>query len=213
MAGDITSTFGSIFSGAGSMFNTLLIIVGVIVFGLLIIGGLFFFFWTRKRYNLSIEIKKIRSDGKIVLGEWGQGLFNSKRGVLLIKRKHMKAVPCKIIDIKRYLQGEDLMTVIQVGPNDFRPVIAESWTEHIVEYEDEKTHELVKVKESILNIKVDTADNKAWESAYQASSKKAFSIQSMLQMFQIPITIAIVVIAIFVGFAIIWTKIGSMCGR
>lgn len=213
MADNVGSSLTGIFSGTGNVLMTIVIIVGICLLILLVFGGLFALYWYKKRYNLLAEIKMIRSDGKIVLGEWGKGLFNSKRGVLLIKRKKMKAVPIKIIDIKRYLQGLDLVTVIQLGPNDFRPVINDSWTEHIIEYVDEKTGELVKVKEAVLNIKVDTGDNKSWESAYQASSKKAFSISSILQMFQVPIAIAIVLISVFVGFAIIWTKIGSLCGR
>lgn len=208
---DFQSIIGSVTSGGSAVFKWTLIIVGAIVGILLICGLIFLWWWTRKRYNLRAEIKMVRSDGRIVLGEWGKALFNSNKGVLYIKRNKLKAVPIKVIDIRRYLQGNDLITVLQVGAEDFRPVIADSWTEHVVEYENPNTGEIIEQKESVLNIKVDTGLNKPWRSAWESASKRAYSLVSFLQQYATPLAIGIVLIAVFVGFAIIWTRLPTIC--
>ena len=69
------------------------------------------------------------------------------------------------------------------------------------------------IKESILNIKVDTGEYKAWKSSWDSAAKRAYSLQSFLQQFAVPISIAIVLLACFVGFAILFTRIGSVCGH
>lgn len=207
---DFAQTISSVGQGAGTTFYWIIMILVVIVLAVLIIGGLFLWWFTRKRYNLRVEIKMTRSDGGVTIGEWGKGLWNAKRGVLFIKRKGMKQIPIKVVDIRRYLQGNDLVTVMQVGPEDYRPVLNDSYSEHIVEYEDDNGN-VIEQKESILNIKVDTGLNKPWRSAWEAASKKAYSLSTFLQQYSTPISIAIVIIALFVGFAIIWTRLPTVC--
>jgi hypothetical protein len=207
---DFSSVINSVGSGANSTVTWVLIVVGIIVGVILLAGGIFLWWFTKKRYNLRVEIKMTRSDGKISLGEWGKGLFNISKGVLYIKRAKMKAVPIRVIDIRRYLQGSDLITVLQVGPEDYRPVINDSWTEQIVEFEDDKG-KIVEIKESVLNIKADSGLNKPWKSAWESASKKAYSLSSVLQQYATPISIGIVIIAVFVGFAIIWTRLPTIC--
>ena len=168
--------------------------------------------WKKNKYNLRVEVKIPRSDGRLVLAEWARGGFNTKKGVVFIKRDKMKEVPMKVIDIRRYLQGSDLLTVIQVGPEDYRPVLNDSWTVHNTVYEDELGNKQT-IKESILNIKVDTGEYKAWKSSWDSAAKRAYSLQSFLQQFAVPISIAIVLLACFVGFAIIWTRLPSVCGH
>ena len=207
---DFGQTINSVVGGTGSVLFWLIAIVGIVLLILLFAGGLFWWWWAKKRYNLKVEIKMTRSDGKVNLGEWGKGLFNAKKGVLFIKRKGLKAVPIKIIDVRRYLQGNDLITVLQVGPEDYRPVVNDSWIEYVREYEDEKGN-IIEQKESVLNIKVDTGLNKPWKSAWDSASKRAYSLVSFLQQFQTPIAIAVVVLAVFVGIAILWTRLPTIC--
>lgn len=207
--GDVT---GPIFKASQGMM-TWLIIAGIVVVVLLIGGGgMAYYFWNKKRWNLKIEFKIPRSDGQIILGEWGKGMWNANRGVVYLKRDKMKTIPMKVVNITRYLQGSDLMTVLQVGPQDYRPVLNDSWTEHIVEYEDEKG-KVIEQKEAIINIKADTGLNKPWKSAWEAASKKAYSISSFLTQFQTPIAIAIVLIAVFIGISILWVRLPSVCGK
>lgn len=205
--GGITSQTGTVLWGIG-----LIIVVGGTAL-LLIFGG-FLWWWFKKRWNLKVEFKLTRSDGRLTTAEWGKGYFNAKRGVCFVKRPGLRqrAIPIKIFDIRRYVQGDNVITVIQVGSEDFRPVLNESWQEHSVEYVDDETGETKVVKETILNIKVDTGLNKAWKTAFESAAKKAYSLTTFFQQFQVPIAIAIVVISLFVGFAIIWTRLPTVCG-
>lgn len=205
------------------IFIAMLVIIGV---GLLIYWGI-----KRKRWNLKVEIKLTRSDAKITNAEWGKGFYDSRRGVVMIKRpgKGARAIAMKIFDVRKYMQGSDLITVIQAGPDDYRPVLNDSWTQHDVEYIDETRqkkdkdgnlmvyqdgkpiYETTTVKESILNIKTDTGKNKAWRVAWEEAAKNAYTIRSFLKQYQAPISIGIVVVCCFIGFAILWTKLSSVC--
>jgi LPXTG-motif cell wall-anchored protein len=180
----------------------------VILIMLAIIISLFVF---KKKNNLDVEFKLTRNDGRITNAEWGKGNYDAKKGVVYVRRPNMgrfaKGIPIRIFDIRRYLQGDKILTVIQVGPEDYRPVLNDSWTEHVETYKDDKTGEIIEVKESILNIKVDSGLNKAWKAAWDSAAKNAYSIRSLLQQFQTPIAIGIVIICCFVGFAVLWTKI------
>lgn len=210
MAFDETIT--AITSGTSGTLLWVIIIVGFIV-GFLILGGGGFLLWNfKKRYNLRAEIKLPRSDGLITQAEWGKAEFNAKRGVVFLKRKGMRRIPIKVFDIKKYLQGSDLLTLIQVGPEDYRPVLNHSWSETQTVYVDDETGKEEIQKEAIMNIRVDTGLNKAWKSAYDISAKRAYSIQSFLSQFQTPIAIGIVVLCVFVGIAILWSRLPTMCG-
>lgn len=211
MANDINGVISGIASGTGNVFIWTIVIIGVLLTILAVIGGLVAWWWHKRGYFLKAEIKLIRSDGKFVGSEWGSAKYNTNKGVLYVKRKKMRAIPVKILDISKYLQGTDTITMIQLSPTDYRPVLPESYTEYVTEYEDEKTKEIIKVKESILNIKTETGENRAWESAYTRDSKKAYSISSFFQQFAVPITVAIVIIAIFIGFSLIWIRLPSIC--
>jgi hypothetical protein len=178
---------------------------------LVIMAIIGFVVYSRKRWNLNVEFKLTRNDGRITNAEWGKGYYDSKKGVVFVKRpsagKFSKGIPIKIFDIRRYLQGDSIVTVQQVGAEDYRPVLNDSWSEHIVTYQDDKTGEVKEVKESILNIKVDSGANKAWKASWDSAAKNAYSIRSILSQFQTPIAIGIVIICCFVGFAILWSKV------
>ena len=164
--------------------------------------------WNKKRWNLKVEIKLPRSDGKIINGEWGKGYFNSRQGVVYIKRPGFasKKIPLKIFDPKRYLQGSDMITVIQLSPVDYRPILPKSFLEFEVKYEDDDGKETI-VKEAVMNMECDTGASKAWQTAFDAAAKKAYSLQSFMVQFQTPIAIAIVLVAVFVGIAALWTQL------
>ncbi len=194
-------------STVGLMF--MFILIGVIVLILIAVFGTLI--WNKKRWNLKVEIKLPRSDGKIINGEWGKGYFNSKQGVVYIRRPGFMQpkIPLKIFDPKRYLQGADLITVIQLSPVDYRPVLPDSFLECEVKYIDEKTGKVYYQKESIMNIECDTGVSKAWQVAFDAAAKKAYSLSSFFQQFQTPIAIAITLVAVFVGIAALWTQLPS----
>ena len=207
MATDISSFTGAILPSGGTVgLIAMFIIVGIII--VLIMGLISWIIFVRRKWNLNVEIKLPRSDNNIVNAEWGKGYFNPKRGVVYIKRPGLgsKAIPIKIFDPKRYLQGGSLMTVIQLSPLDYRPVLPKSFLEHEIEYEDEKTGEKYIVNEAILKIAVDTGHSKAWSTAFDSASLSAYTIRSFFTQFQMPITIAIVVISVFIGITALWTQ-------
>jgi len=196
-----------------------------------VLGLLYYYLWKKRRWNIKVEIKLTRSDGMITNGEWGQGFYDSKKGVVMIKRpgKGTKAIAMKIFDVRRYMQGTDLLTVIQAGPDDYRPILNSSWSEHEVDYEDidkpltddkgnplmdeagNPCYEIVTIKESILNIKTDSGKNKAWRASFEEAAKNAYTISSIFRQFQTPIAVGIVVVCCFVGFAVLWTKLSGIC--
>lgn len=210
----ISDVIDSISSGSGSSVWLILLIVLIGGSALILLGGGAAWWWFKKRWNLKVEFKLTRSDGKLTAAEWGKGYFNAKRGVVFIKRPgiRQRAIPTPIFDIRKYIQGDNVITVIQVGPEDFRPVLNTSWHEHNVDYVNDETGETKEIKESVLDIKVDPGLNKAWKTAFDMAAKKAYSLTTFFSQFQVPIAIAIVVLAVFVGFAIIWTRLPSICG-
>jgi len=207
MAGIGETLSGVIPSGGVVGLYLIMFIIGIIA--LIFFGGLSLLIWNKKRWNLKVEIKLPRSDGKIVNGEWGKGYFNSKQGVVYIKRPGFmqKKIPLKIFDPKRYLQGTDLLTVVQLSPLDYRPVRPLSFLQYQIKHTDDETGEETMVLESVLDIECDVGADKAWQVAFDAAAKKAYSLQSFFHQFQTPIAIAIVLVAVFVGIAALWTQL------
>jgi len=86
---------GDFFGEAGNIFgiakNALYVLVGV---GVLIICGLiiYYFFYKKKNWNLDVEFKIPRSDGRLTFAEWGRGNYDDKRGCVFVKRKGKKPV-------------------------------------------------------------------------------------------------------------------------
>lgn len=228
---ELGSVVSNIAPTAGSIVGWLIWGAIVLLIVIVVLGLIWYFGWKKRRWNLKVEIKLPRSDGNIINGEWGVGFYDAKRGVVLIKRagKGSKAIAVKIFDVRRYMQGSDLITVIQVGPDDYRPVLNKSYSSHDVEYEDtdfpltntdgtpklneqgEQMYKTVLVKEAVINIQTDTGKNKAWRAAYEEAAKQAYTIGSMFRQYQTPIAIGIVVICCFVGFAVLWGKLSSVC--
>jgi len=205
---DIGGTIsGLVPSGSVVGLIILLIVIGIVV--LSIVGLIGIIVWNKKRWYLQVEIKLPRSDGLIVNGEWGKGYFDSKQGVVFIKRPgfFQKKIPLKIFDAKRYLQGTNLLTVVQLSPLEYRPVKPQSFLEYDVEHTNEETGEVTTVRESVINMECDTGASKAWQTQFEAAAKKAYSLQSFFTQFQTPIAIAIVLVAVFVGIAALWTQL------
>lgn len=214
MVFDSANLVGGITGGSSGLVNIIIYsVVGMVV--LVILGLAFIWWYTKKNWNLDVEFKLTRNDGRITNAEWGTGCYDAKKGVVFVKRPTdkfryknpwAKGIAVKIFDIRRYIQGDRIITMLQVGPEDYRPVLNDSWTSYVYEKQREDGT-IVEIKESILNIKVDSGLNKAWKSSWDAAAKNAYSIMSFFQTFQTPIAIGIVVICCFVGFAILWTKV------
>lgn len=205
-----TTVIDSITSGSGGLLSLALISIFVGGLGIALLGLAGYLYFNKRRWSLKIEIKLPRSDGNIIQSEWGKGYYDAKRGVVYIKRKKLyKKIPLKIFDIRKYLQGSDTLTVIQLSPEDYRPVLPKSFLEHEVEYVNSETGESEFIKESVMSIEVDYGNNKAWKVAFEEASKQAYSLSTFFTQFQTPISVAIVLVAVFAGFTMLWTRVGS----
>jgi len=218
-----SDAWGAIGSGTGSSLWIFAFIIIGVGFGLLLLGVAGWWWFFKKRWNLKAEIKLTRSGGHLTNAEWGKAMFNAKRGVCFVKRPGMmqRVIPVKIFDIRKYIQGDNIVSFIQVASDHLIPILNKSWEE----YEDDepmrdkngnlmrdKNGNKIYEKAAMMNIKIDTGTNKAWRTAWTQAAKQAYSLKSFFAQFQTPIAIAIVIIAVFVGFAMMWTRLGSICG-
>jgi hypothetical protein len=211
----VDGLFGGMFSnmfGGGLMDLLIKMTLGVV--GLIAVGA-FFWWWynNKKKWFLKVEvkiprgIKYLNSDDVIkedqiqgiINAEWAKGTYNAKEGVVYIKRFKKKPIAMKPFDIKRYLQGSDILTVAQVGIEDYRPVLTESF----LNMEDEKTGE----KAALIRAKIDTSESKSWRAGFERATKDAYSIHGLLEKYAPYIGIGIILFMNFVGFSILYTRI------
>ena len=214
--GDLFEKIGIGGGGSGNFINNIMtVLVGTVV--LAICGGcLWFFVIKRKKWNIKVEfkiprnIRKIKlKDGSIkVIGtinkEWGKGYYDAKNGVVLVKRRKKKPVPMKPFDIKTYLSADNILTVIQVGIEDYRPVVDESY----IRLKDAKTGD----KFALVNAQIDTSEGKAWRNSYERERKNTYAISNWLREHGQTLAMGLVAMMILVGFGVLWTRLPSICG-
>jgi len=198
-------TFGSI--------ATILLIAIPIMAGVL---GLAYLIYKKKKWNLDVEFKLPRSDGRIVNAEWGKGFYNFKRGICYLKRKKKAKVFMKPFNVGKYLQGDRVLTVIQVGPNEYRPVLNNSWTE--LENDKplrddkgklirDKNNKPIYEKAALMNIRIDTTEDKAWATYCEREGKGTYSIMSLLAQYAPAISIGLIIVLWGIQFIILYTRI------
>ncbi len=214
--GDLFEKIGIGGGGSGDFVsNIMTVLVGTVV--LAVCGGcLWFFVIKRKKWNIKVEfkiprnIRKIKlKDGSIkVIGtinkEWGKGYYDAKNGVVLVKRRKKKPVPMKPFDIKTYLSADNILTVIQVGIEDYRPVVDESY----IRLKDAKTGD----KFALVNAQIDTSEGKAWRNSYERERKNTYAISNWLREHGQTLAMGLVAMMILVGFGVLWTRLPSICG-
>ena len=201
-AGGLGELFGGISLGGGGLVTLFIYMaIGVSVMAVIALG---FFFWIRakKKWFLDVEFKIPRADGKIINSEWGKGTYDAKKGVVFVKRTGKRQVPLKPFDVKKFLQGggkKETLTVVQVGIEDYRPVLLESY----LEMTDDDTGE----EAALMDIKIDTTESKAWKESFEREAKQAYSIQTFFQQYAQYIGFGILFFMIFIGFAILWGRV------
>ncbi len=202
---DILGKVGMGGGGNSFMMSAVYIIVGLLVLG--VCGfGLWWFIKRRKKWNIKVEfkiprnIKKVRSrEGEIkVIGtlnkEWGKGLYDSSRGVVWVKRDGKKEVVMKPFDVKQYLSTGNILTVVQVGIDDYRPVRDESY----IEIMDED-----KSPAALIQTTIDTSESKSWKNSFERDAKTAYSIQNWLSEHGALVAMGLVLLMNLVGFSIV----------
>ena len=201
---DITSKmpfFGSS-SGGG---NIIYIIIGVVV--LLMCGfGLWWFLKKRKTWNIRVEfkiprnIKKVRTkEGTIkIIGtlnkEWGKGFYDAIKGSVFIKRKGKKAVAMKPFDVKQYLSTGNILTVVQTGIEDYRPIRDESY----IELKDIDGDE-----GALVQAVIDTSESKSWKNTFERESKMTYSIKNWIAEHGALVAMGLVLLMNLIGFSIV----------
>lgn len=207
--GNLFGSLGYNFGGGSFMNIVISLIVGMFV---LIIcgGGLWWWFKKKKKWNIQVEfkiprnIKGIRNrDGTIrVIGtlnkEWGKGFYDPDKGVVFVKRKGKKGVPMKPFDVKRYLSNGNILTVLQTGIEDYRPVLDDSYIE-VIDIHTKEEGALIKVL-------IDTSESKSWKNTFERESKMAYSIKNWVAEHGALVAMGLVLLMNLVGFAIVISR-------
>ena len=199
--GDLLSSAG--FSGDGGFLS----IIAAVFIGAIGLAIVAFFIWfmivKRKKWNLSVGFKIPRNivvmpDGSVkgtLNKEWGKGYYDNKKGVCWVKRKGKTPVSMKPFDIKRYLSSGNILDVIQVGMEDYRPVLDESYIEVV----DDDTGE----EAALVKTRIDTTQSKAWKSYFTREATLTYTIKSWLSQHGDKIAMGIVILLVLVGQAIV----------
>ena len=208
--GDLLGGIGLGGISGGSLISTMI----TILFGTIILVacgfGLWWFIAKRKKWNIKVEVKIPRNikavrnkDGSIkTIGtlnkEWGKGFYDAKKGVVFIKRKGKKPVPMKPFDIKRYLSTGNILTVIQIGIEDYRPILDESYIEVV----DSVTRE----EGALINALIDTSESKSWKNSFEREARMTYSIKNWIAEHGALVAMGLVLFMNLIGFAIVISR-------
>lgn len=203
MADTLGTLAGGIGLGAGGGMGTVIISIIFGLFGLFAVGGIAYFFYKKSLWNLDVEFKFMRSDGTLVTSEWGKGMFDAKRGNVFLKRpgKGTPKIAIPPFDVKRFLQGSRTITVMQVGLEQYIPILPESFLEMV----DDETGE----KANLMKFKVDLTESRAWKNQFEREAKKTYTVMGLLQQYANFIGIGLVLMMQLVGFTILYGRVAG----
>ena len=187
-----------------SVLTWVLVAVGVVIV-ILLLGSIGWWAYKKKKWNLRVEIKMPRSDGKLILSEKAKGHYDANAGIVDIKRKKMRAVGMKPFDVRSYLQGSDFL---EVHPKSY-----EKFTT-IYKYTDKKTKQEKEEERDYYTMKfvADIDKRKTWKTYFERTAKDRFTLLGFLSKHWRAIEISIIIFVMFLGFAIIWMRLPSICG-
>jgi len=200
---DVMSKFSG-FTGMLKTFGVYSIWFLIILAGLILLGGIAYWGIKRKKWNLVIDIKMLRSDGAITLTERGKGKYDAASGIVDVKRKKMSAVGMMPFDVREYLQGKNHLEVLQIAPNEYVPI-------HPKSYEvifNSRTGE----KFAVLSLAADLSKRKTWKTYFERSGKDRFTLKSVWDKYGNILSIGMVAFMVFLGIAILWVRMPSICG-
>jgi len=178
------------------------VIVIIILFVLAIFGGVAYWARKRKKWNLIVGFRLPRSDGRIVNYERGKGFYDTKNGFVSLKRKKLSPIDMKPFSVTKYLQGGNYLEVLQVAPDDFIPILPQSY--RIITKSNAKEGEQKKF--ALLNIEGDMLERKQWAIHAVESALNRFTLKGFLKRHELAVTISIIMFSLFIGFAILWSR-------
>ena len=204
--GEIADKMPFVGSGSGGIAsNAMYSIIGIVVLALCGFG-LWWFLKKRKTWNIKVEfkiprnIKKVKTkDGQIkIIGtlnkEWGKGFYDAVKGCVFIKRKGKKPVAMKPFDVKQYLSTDNILTVVQTGIEDYRPIRDESY----IELKDDDGAD-----GALVQAIIDTSESKSWKNTFERESKMTYSIKNWIAEHGALVAIGLVLLMNLVGFSIV----------
>ena len=214
--------FGEIGAKASEIGGSVLEVVLIVVIGLIVIaivGSITFFAMRRKKWNLIVGIKMPRSDGQVLLSETGKGHYDIKAGIVDIKRKKLKAVGMRPFDVRKYLQGNKYLEVIQISPSEYIPILPKSYQtldveEDVITKGKDGKEKIGKqmVKYALMNIEANIEKRKTWKTYMERSAKDRFTIAGFFDKHWRAIEISIILFVVFLGMSILWMRMPSICG-
>lgn len=181
--------------------NTVLYVV-LGLFVVIIVTVLGIWAYRRKKWNLVLNVKIPRMDGRFIGQDKAKGYWDSDEGWIMVKRKGYKPVPSRPIDPKKWLQSKNEATLVQVGPQDYIIALEDSY--NILTGEDGKSY-------ALMDIMADVGKRKTWKNYTERQAKKAFSLGNWLKENAWMVSTGIVIFIIFIGFAVIWTRLPTIC--
>jgi len=196
--------------GGGFLQIAMAIIIGTVSLGV-VAGVIWYFIKKKKSWNIKVEfrlprdLKKIEEDdgSERIIGTikkvWGKGYYSAKEGVVYVKRKGTRAVAMKPFNIKEFLSDSSILTVIQVGLEDYRPVLEDSYLE-VIDYDTGEEGALIKAK-------IDTSESKSWKNTYERERLSTYTLLGWMHQHGQLIGFGFILLCILVGFAIVYGKI------
>ncbi len=109
----------------------------------------------------------------------------------------------KPFDVNKYLQGTNYLEVLQVGPDDFIPILPKSYatiTKASAQEGEQK-------KFALLEIHGDMGERKQWASNAAESALNRFTLKNFLKRHEFAISIVIIMFGLFIGFAIVLSRL------
>ena len=204
--GEIADKMPFVGSGSGGIAsNAMYSIIGIVVLALCGFG-LWWFLKKRKTWNIKVEfkiprnIKKVKTkDGQIkIIGtlnkEWGKGFYDAVKGCVFIKRKGKKPVAMKPFDVKQYLSTDNILTVVQTGIEDYRPIRDESY----IELKDDDGAD-----GALVQAIIDTSESKSWKNTFERESKMTYSIKNWIAEHGALVAMGLVLLMNLIGFSIV----------
>ena len=184
--------------------NVLSIFIGIIAL-CVVIFIVWWFARKKVKWNMKVEFRIPRDvrevEGEVrgtITKEWGKGYYNAKRGVVLVKRRGKKPVPMKPFDVKKFLSAGNILTVMQVGAEDYKPVFEESY----LEAEDDEGNE-----GALIQVKIDTSESRSWKNSFEREAKATYSIANFLALHGDKLVWGLVVLIVLIGQAIVITRL------
>lgn len=183
-----------------TLVNSLIwVVLGFVAIG--VAGTVAWFSHKKKKWNLRIEIKMPRSDNRITLSENAKGHFSAKEGIVTIKRKGVKGVLMRPFDVRKYLQGEKYLEVIQLAPEDYIPILPKSYQTLISNPSGNKV--------ALLDVEADLGERKQWASHSEMAAIDRFTLSGFFDKHWRAIETSLLLFVMFLGFSILWMRVGG----